>query len=58
MFFQVLLEDVKEEFQKSVGYTLDEGLKKEFRGDVRDLLRAVVRGNGYGKKRKNLKWID
>ena len=44
---ELLLKNVKDEFLETAGYTLDKGIKKGFRGDARDLLRTVVRGNGF-----------
>ena len=44
---ELLLKNVKDEFLETAGYTLDKGIKKGFRGDARDLLRQVVRGNGF-----------
>ena len=46
---QILLKNVKDEFLETAGYTLDKGIKKNFRGDARDLLRALARGNGHGE---------
>jgi len=46
---EILLKNVKDEFLETAGYTLDKGIKKNFRGDARDLLRAVARGNGHGE---------
>ena len=40
---------MKDEFLETAGYTLDKSIKKNFRGDARDLLRAVARGNGHGE---------
>jgi len=45
---ETLLANVKDEFLETAGYTLDKGIKKGFRGDAKELLRAVVRGNGHG----------
>lgn len=46
--FQTLLSNVKDEFLGTAGYTLDKGIKKGFRGDAKELLRALARGNGHG----------
>ena len=43
---QTLLENVKEEFLETAGRTLDKAIKKNFRGDAKDLLRTICRGNG------------
>ena len=48
ILIQTLLANVKDEFLETAGYTLDKGIKKGFRGDAKELLRAVVRGNGHG----------
>merc|ERR1711892_27741 len=47
---EILLKNVKDEFLETAGYTLDKGIKKNFRGDARDLLRALARGNGHGEE--------
>ena len=47
---ELLLKNVKDEFLETAGYTLDKGIKKGFRGDARDLLRQVVRGNGFASE--------
>ena len=47
---ELLLKNVKDEFLETAGYTLDKGIKKGFRGDARDLLRTVVRGNGFASE--------
>ena len=44
-----MLKNVKDEFLETAGITLDKGIKKNFRGDARDLLRALARGNGFGE---------
>jgi len=42
---EVLLENVKEEFEKLVKCSLEEAIKKDFSGDLRKLLCAIVHGN-------------
>ena len=42
-----MLTNVKEEFLESAGKTLDKSIKQNFRGDAKDVLRKIVKGNGY-----------
>ena len=44
-----MLKNVKKEFLNVAGFTLDSGIKNEFRGNARSLLRAVARGNGFSQ---------
>ena len=43
------MKNVKKEFFNIAGFTLDSGIKNEFRGNARSLLRAVARGNGFSQ---------
>ena len=43
------MKNVKKEFLNVAGFTLDSGIKNEFRGNARSLLRAVARGNGFSQ---------
>ena len=45
-----MLHNVKEEYLNSAGRTLDKAIKKNFRGDAKDLLRQLVRGNGCAEE--------
>jgi len=47
---ETLLENVKEEFLETAGRTLDKAIKKNFRGDAKDLLRTICRGNGCAEE--------
>ena len=44
-----MLKNVKKEFLNVAGFTLDSGIKNEFRGNARSLLRAIARGNGFSQ---------
>lgn len=44
---ETMLTNVKEEFLESAGKTLDKSIKQNFRGDAKDVLRKIVKGNGY-----------
>ena len=41
---------MNETFLEEAGYTLVKAIKKGFRGDAKELLRAVVRGNGCAEE--------
>ena len=43
---------MKKEFAITAGFTLDSGIKNEFRGNARSLLRAIARGNGFSQTQK------
>ena len=43
------MKNVKKEFLNVAGFTLDSGIKNEFRGNARSLLRAIARGNGFSQ---------
>lgn len=47
--FQTLLNNVKDQYLETAGITLDKALKKNFRGDSKDLLRQIGRGNGHAE---------
>ena len=40
---------MKKEFFNIAGFTLDSGIKNEFHGNARSLLRAIARGNGFSQ---------
>ena len=44
------MEQVNESFLDEAGYTLIKAIKKGFRGDAKELLKAVVRGNGCAEE--------
>jgi hypothetical protein len=50
VIFQTCLEQVNESFLDEAGYTLIKAIKKGFRGDAKELLKAVVRGNGCAEE--------
>ena len=41
---------MNETFLEEAGYTLIKAIKKGFRGDAKELLKAVVRGNGCAEE--------
>jgi len=47
---ETCLEQVNESFLDEAGYTLIKAIKKGFRGDAKELLKAVVRGNGCAEE--------